>query len=170
MPPPHQTDAHVVSPKLLRDWPPPTSDSGEAPRARVLVVGGAAQTPGAAMLAAEAVLRAGAGKLQIATAASLGAHVAVALPEALVRGLPEQEEGYVAADAADSIIDLAEEADVVLLGPGLMGQDDSLALTKRILTTVECTVVLDALALTAVTADHGCLRHLGGRAVLTQPA
>jgi NAD(P)H-hydrate repair Nnr-like enzyme with NAD(P)H-hydrate dehydratase domain len=48
----------------------------------VLAVGGSAEIPGAVVLAATAALRAGAGKLQIATVRSAATHVATAVPEA----------------------------------------------------------------------------------------
>ncbi len=47
--------------------PPPGEDKDK--RGRVLVAGGNRAVPGAALLAAEAALRAGAGKLQVATGA-----------------------------------------------------------------------------------------------------
>ena len=58
-------------------------------RGRVLVVGGSVEVPGAALLAGTAALRAGAGKLQIATCRSIAPQLGLALPEALVIGLPE---------------------------------------------------------------------------------
>jgi ADP-dependent NAD(P)H-hydrate dehydratase len=51
----------------------PDSGKGKRDRGTVLVIAGARQTPGAAILAATAALRAGAGTLQIATAASVAA-------------------------------------------------------------------------------------------------
>ena len=55
----------------------------------MLVVGGSVEVPGAALLAAIAALRAGAGKLQIATCRSIATQLGLAVPEALVLGLPE---------------------------------------------------------------------------------
>lgn len=76
----------------------------------MLVVGGARQTPGAVLLAAEAALRSGAGKLQVATVASLVSHVAVALPEAAVYGLPETDSGDIDPAGAEQVCELAAQA------------------------------------------------------------
>ena len=46
---------------------------------RVFVVGGSEEIPGAVILAAEAALRAGAGKLLVATAETVAADVAIAM-------------------------------------------------------------------------------------------
>ena len=53
-----------VTPALLREWPLPGPGGGKEGRGRAVVVGGSVETPGAVLLAAEATLRVGAGKLQ----------------------------------------------------------------------------------------------------------
>lgn len=88
MPPLSAGDATTVTPSLLREWALPDAGGGKEGRGRTLIVGGSALTPGAIVLAAEAALRCGAGKLQVAPASSVAPTVAVAVPEALVLGLP----------------------------------------------------------------------------------
>src|SRR6187402_2230936 len=68
---------------LLRAWPLPEvpENGGKEARGSVLIVGGSAEMPGAVILAATAALRAGAGKLFIATAESVAQLVAQAVPE-----------------------------------------------------------------------------------------
>jgi hydroxyethylthiazole kinase-like uncharacterized protein yjeF len=167
MPPPSRPDPTVVTPRLLRDWPLPEPEGGKEARGRTLVVGGSAATPGAVLLAAEAALRSGAGKLQVCTAASVATQVAVALPEALVRPLPETAAGALSPDGADVVLELARDASVVLLGPGMTDVRACAALVGRVLQGLDGPVVLDALALARVTEDVTCLHHLAGRAVLT---
>jgi ADP-dependent NAD(P)H-hydrate dehydratase len=161
------TESTSVTPELLRSWqlPEPTGDKNS--RGSILVIGGSAETLGAVLLAAEAALRAGAGKLQVATAASVAGHAAAALPEALVRGLPETDGGAVRADAADAVRDLAEAADAVLLGPGMVDKEQTQGFGERLIPHLECPLALDALALSCVTADESVVHHLGGRAVFT---
>src|SRR3954465_12094571 len=110
----------TVTPALLRGWalPPPGSDKNA--RGSVLVVGGAARTPGAVMLAGLAALRAGAGKLQMAVAEPAAVPLAIAVPAAPAARLPAAPvSGSVEGAAADVVRDLAARADVVCLGPGL---------------------------------------------------
>ena len=59
----------------------------------MLVVGGAARTPGAAQLTGLAALRVGAGHLTLAVAESAAVALAVATPEAGVVGLPQTADG-----------------------------------------------------------------------------
>jgi ADP-dependent NAD(P)H-hydrate dehydratase len=157
----------LITAQLLRSWPLPTPTGGKEARGQILIVGGSAEVPGAVLLAAEAALRAGAGKLQVATVASVVSSLSVNLPEALVRALPETPDGAVAADAAERVRDLAAGAAAVLIGPGMVDKEQTQGFTDRLLQYVECPVVLDALGMASVTADPTCLHRLEGRAVLT---
>lgn len=157
----------LVTPEVLRGWPLPEPGGDKNARGSILVIGGSTETLGAVLLAAEAAMRAGAGKLQVATVASMAPHVATALPEALVRALPETDDGAISPDAADVVRDLAENAGAVLIGPGMADEEATRAFGQRLLPHLAGPVALDALGLAAVTADDGCLHHLDGRAVLT---
>src|SRR3954454_19871126 len=101
-------DSTLVTPQVLRAWPRPEPTGGKNSRGSILVIGGSSETLGAVLLAAEAALRAGAGKLQVATAESVAPFAATALPEALVRALPQSDSGAIRAEGADVVRELAE--------------------------------------------------------------
>lgn len=157
----------LVTPEVLRAWRLPEPEGGKNARGSVLVIGGSTETLGAVLLAAEAALRAGAGKLQVATASSMAGYAAQALPEALVRALPETDGGAIAAAAADTVRDLAEAADAVLIGPGMADKEATQDFGERLLPGLRGPLVLDALGLACVTAEAACVHHLAGRVVLT---
>jgi hydroxyethylthiazole kinase-like uncharacterized protein yjeF len=163
----HGPECTPVTPAVLRDWELPVPTGGKNARGSILVIGGSRETLGAVLLAAEAALRAGAGKLQVATVASMAPFAATVLPEALVRGLPETDGGAVRAEAADAVRDLAGSADAVLIGPGMVDAEETQGFGDRLLPHLRGPVALDALGLASVTADPGCLRHLDARVVLT---
>lgn len=149
---------------------PPAVEDGDDKegRGQVLVVGGSCETPGAAILAGLAALRVGAGKLQIATAASVATAVAVAVPEALVVALPETADGYVAASAVDRISERAQGARAVVIGPGLLGPGEVEAIVEGVLPQLaEATVVIDAAALVPLGSRPELVRPVAGRAVVT---
>lgn len=110
---------------LLRAWPPPRPDADDDKegRGRVVVVAGSREVPGSALLAGLAALRAGAGKLQLATSRSVAVPLAVALPEARVVGLPEDAGGAMTAEAGAGVAELAERSAAVVIGPGMRGTD-----------------------------------------------
>lgn len=145
-------EAVALTDALLQSWPlPQPDDGGKEARGRVLVVAGSAEVPGAAYLAGEAALRAGAGKLAIATAASAAPQLAFAVPEARVIALPETGKGGIAPPAIELVQEPASHADAILIGPGMQDEGATCGLVRALLRTVGSTpIVLDACALGAV--------------------
>ena len=166
--------ALLITAALLRRMPLPEPDEGgsKEERGRVLVVAGSPQMPGAAILAATAALRAGAGKLQIATAESVARHVAAAVPEARVFALPDADEGSFNPAGVSGIAGYVREARAVLVGPGMCGGERIGRVTRALLPHIanDATLVLDADALNALAGEPRLLAPLGGRAVLTPHA
>ncbi|MCG2595845.1 NAD(P)H-hydrate dehydratase [Ramlibacter sp. XY19] len=143
----------AVDEALLRAWPlpAPDGDGDKESRGRVLVIAGSREIPGAAVLAATAALRAGAGKLLVATPASVWQLVAAALPEARVIALPESKDGGVEPEAVDLVASCADSTACVLVGPGMMGEATTAAFVEGLLPRFRnSTVVLDALGMECV--------------------
>ena len=160
-------DPTVVTPAVLRDWKLPESGAGKEARGHLLVIGGTTSTPGAVQLAGEAALRAGAGKLQIATPGPGAAALAVSVPEALVVVLPENASGNIDVAAAQTLISYAARPDALLIGSGFVDPDDSEGLIAAFAGELEAPVILDAIGSAFLTRHPEGLVHLGGRAVLT---
>jgi hydroxyethylthiazole kinase-like uncharacterized protein yjeF len=166
-------EPRAVTPLLLEHWPlpEPSEGGGKHERGTVLVVGGATSTPGAAVLAGLAALRVGAGRLSMATAEPVAVAVGVAVPEARVVGLPAGDEGSLDTRCVDDVVELAERADAVLVGPGLLGTEGTAALLTALLPRLsDVRVVLDAVALTALADVPDAVSGLHGRLVLTPNA
>ena len=154
----------------LRAWPlPPADAAGKAARGTCLVVGGSALTPGAVVLAALGALRAGAGKVQVATVASAAAHLAVAVPELLVTGLDEDEGGHLTRAAGARLEGQLRRATSVLVGPGLLDEAAAHELLGELARRLpdDAVLAVDAKALSGLADDPSPLRALAGRAVLT---
>jgi len=161
-------DPTHVSVETLARWPLPEPGSSKHARGTVLLVGGSSSVPGAMQLAGEASLRAGGGKLQVVTTESVAGHMAVSIPEALVARAPEGPSGDIAADAADQVVELADGATAVLLGPGMTSPDAADALLGAVVAKLtHQAVVVDALGSACLTGDLARLHHLDSSAVLT---
>ncbi len=143
--------ARLITPALLRGWPLPALDGrlGKEDRGHVLVVGGSAQVPGAVLLAALAALRAGAGKLQIATGKSVAGALAIAVPEARVIPLRESKRGELALGGARVLQAELSACDALLVGPGMMDGRAAIELIRHVAAAGCGTVVVDAAALDA---------------------
>ncbi len=158
----------AIDDALLRSWPlPQPGDGGKDERGRIVVVAGAPQMPGAAILCATAALRAGAGKLQIATCRSVAAHVASAVVESLVAALDETPSGGIALGAVSAIVERANAADALVIGPGLVDEHAASRLIAAVARELDVPAVIDAAALACFASDPGAFARLGGRAILT---
>lgn len=164
-----RTDPVEVTGRLLRDWPLPAAGSSKYARGRVLVIGGAARTPGAVRLSGLAALRVGAGQLKLAVAAPAAAALAVATPEAAVAGLAADATGSVLPDDLPGLADWLESTDAVVLGPGLDNPDLVAEVVGVVLPMVgpDTSLVLDAFALGALPGFGPLPAGLADRTVLT---
>jgi ADP-dependent NAD(P)H-hydrate dehydratase len=134
----------------LRAHPlPPVIDGDKETKGRVLVVAGSREVPGAALLTASAAMRAGAGKLRIATSESVALPVGIAMPEAMVIGLPEDEDGGFTRAAVRSLAEQARKVDAVIAGPGLAEGDASERITEMLIES-DAQIALDAALLHAL--------------------
>jgi hydroxyethylthiazole kinase-like uncharacterized protein yjeF len=98
---------------------PRVVDGDKETKGRILVMAGSRDVPGAALLCAQAAMRAGAGKLKIATVEGIATGVGIAMPEAMVIGLDQDRDGGFGRGALERISDLSCEADAIVAGPGV---------------------------------------------------
>jgi len=142
----------LITDALLRQWRLPKLDGklGKEERGRVLVVGGSQTNPGAVILAAIGSLRAGAGKLQIATSASVAAAVATTVPEARVLGLRQTAKGELAPGSCRAIREEMVRSNALLVGPGMIDPRAGIELLRHcVRTPSRGALIVDAAALRA---------------------
>ena len=139
---------------VLRDHPlPPIIDGDKETKGRLLVIAGSREVPGAALLTATAAMRAGAGKLRIATAESISVSLGIVMPEAMVLGVAEDDDGFSAA-AVQPLARQAAEADAVVAGPGIK-RNSACALLARALLESDAALALDVALLKSLRQpDH----------------
>jgi ADP-dependent NAD(P)H-hydrate dehydratase len=151
-----RTTVTPIDAALLRRWPLPGLPANADKKARgdVLVVGGSREMPGAVLLAGEAALRVGAGRVQLATARAAAMALAVAFPEARVLGLPTDRRGELSATGAAALKEHLGCCRALLVGPGMLEH----ALASRI-----CSAMRRSKPGFALVLDAAALRVLRGR-------
>jgi ADP-dependent NAD(P)H-hydrate dehydratase len=108
--------------EIVREVPklkPRPAEGHKGTFGRVYVVAGSIGMTGAAALVGRAALRAGAGLVRVATAKSALPIVASIEPSYTTGPLAEDSAGRVSAKAINTILDAAQENDVLAIGPGL---------------------------------------------------
>jgi len=163
------SEPEALDREALRRFPLPhhPGDSDKEGRGRLLVIAGSRELAGAALLAGTGGLRAGAGKLQVATGASIAPALGVALPEARVVGCPETEEGCIAAEAIGALLEWAGAAQAILVGCGLQhGLPLDELLDSLLASGLDKPLVLDAAVLGSLAPRAEMVRAWRGGAVL----
>ena len=161
--------------RIDSDWladhplPPIAAGSDKNRRGRVLLIGGAEFVPGALRLSGEAVLRAGAGKLQMATVKAAAMSLAVLMPEAAMIALPSDDEGEIAPEAAEFIGERLDRCDVVIMGPGMSAAPHTSRLVASVLSELDARTIaiLDAAALTCAGNLKAEIAARQGRLIVT---
>ena len=120
----------------------------------VFILAGSSRYSGAAVLSAEAAMRCGAGLVTLGIPKSLNNAVIKIKPkEVMTLPLPQTKEGTLSLAAIKKIKGLIKNIDIVGIGPGL-GQDKSTQkLVRKLVSTVNKPMVIDADALNAL-AGH----------------
>ena len=133
---------------------------------RVLLVGGSAGMIGAAGVAGESALRAGAGYVVAAVPRSCLDALESRVAEVVKRGVAETPARTLALDAREEILAEAMRADVVAIGPGLSRHPETQELVRELVERVEAPIVLDADGLNAF-EERGGLRRTHGPMIVT---
>ena len=140
------TRARLVHAGLLDSVPRRGVRDNKYTAGHLLVVGGSRGLTGAPSLAALAAMRADAGYVTVAVPESTLPVFEQRLLEAVKRPLPDAD-GIVGEGAADVVLELAQRASAVALGPGLGRGDGPRALVRRVLAELAKPIVVDADAL-----------------------
>lgn len=117
---------------------------------RLLVVAGSIDYPGAALLTALGAMRAGAGLVRVATAESVAARLAGAVPEITWMALDEEAPGLIAPGGWRRVTAEASGYDAVVIGPGLGNQPATLRRARQLIGTLAIPTVVDADGLNAL--------------------
>ena len=159
------TDASSVTGLIPRTAEPAHKYSAGA----LLVVAGTYQVTGAPVMVVEGAQRTGCGILFLATAQSAAAAVDLRLTEALVYGVSEDESGQMTSEALDQILDQAQRATALVVGPGMGTGDESRQLIEGILKEVEAPVLLDADAISNLASSDAISQREAPTVVTPHP-
>jgi NAD(P)H-hydrate epimerase len=127
-------------------------DSHKGSFGNALIVAGSRGMSGAAVLAGLGALRGGAGLTTLAVPSSVQPIVAGFEPSYLTVGLAEDEAGRISLSAASEILERAQQATAVAIGPGWGKSPELVELARLLYTQLEKPVIVDADALNALAA------------------
>lgn len=142
-------------------------DSHKGSYGKVMCLAGSARFRGAAALAAEGALRAGAGLVTLASVEPVIAAVAARCPECVFLPCRQSAGGGVSAQSGKAVLEKVRGMDVLLFGPGLGDTPDTAALLEQLGPSAGCALVLDADGLNAAAKMDSLPRSPGLPLILT---
>jgi hydroxyethylthiazole kinase-like uncharacterized protein yjeF len=156
---PVEVTAGLILPTVRETIPRRHHGATKFTEGAVLVVGGSPGLTGAPCLAAEAAPRAGAGYVTACIPGSLSLVFEIRLLEAMTRALPDAD-GALGPDSAGPVLEAAERADALVLGPGLGRADATFEFARTVAARAPLPLLLDA---DGLNAHAGRLADLAGR-------
>jgi len=155
-------------------WMPPRPPfSHKGSYGRVLIVAGSTGMTGAAALASEAALRAGAGLVTLATPKRLNPILEGLLPEVMTLPLPETDTGSLSVLATSTILEFAVKTKSILaIGPGLSQHPETVSFVHQLIREnreqgLDLRMIIDADGLNALAQVRETISLLNTDAVLT---
>ncbi len=143
-------------------------DTHKGTYGHLLVVAGSRGKTGAAVLAAEGALRAGAGLVTFVSAASLQPLFASYIPEALTYGSDAETEAQeLSPEAVSELVQLASRAKAAVVGPGAGLSERAKEFLRKASVELPVPTVVDADALTAISQDPSILKSAPSERILT---
>lgn len=134
----------------------------------VLIVAGSRGKTGAALMAAKACLRTGAGLVTIGIPDTLVNAFQSRVTEEMILPLPDKGNGTLSIEAADCILEfLKKKGKVLAIGPGLSLDSEISSLIRLLIQESSVPIVIDADGLNAIVDNVGVLRKSRAPVILT---
>ena len=157
----------ITAQQVFELLPRRRQDSHKGSYGKVMCLAGSARFRGAAALAAEGALRAGAGLVTLASVEPVIAAVAARCPECVFLPCRQSAGGGVSAQSGKAVLEKVRGMDVLLFGPGLGDTPDTAALLEQLGPSAGCALVLDADGLNAAAKMDSLPRSPGLPLILT---
>ncbi len=139
----------------------------------IFILAGSVRFSGAGVLCAEGVLRSGAGLVTLGIPKSLTQSIIKIKPkEVMTLPLAETKEGTLDLTGYKKIKDFVKDVDVLVIGPGLTQNKSTQGLVRKVISTIDKPMIIDADGLNALVGHLKILRangQTGKRATILTP-
>jgi NAD(P)H-hydrate epimerase len=142
-------------------------DSHKGTYGHLFVLAGSLGKTGAAVMAAKAALRMGAGLVTVGTPQSCLPVIARSMMEFMTEALPETPQKTISEAALPMVLDLLKGKDAVLIGPGISAHPSTAKLVVSLIPKIKVPAVIDADGLNILAENPDALKSFSCPAVLT---
>ncbi|MBR2743385.1 MAG: NAD(P)H-hydrate dehydratase [Clostridia bacterium] len=159
----YETDDKLVD-KII---PARKKNTNKGDYGRLIMIAGSKGMAGAAMLAARAAARSGAGLVTAAIPESIYPILASNVPEAVTMPLSQSESGSISKAASDKLIERFKTQTAALIGCGMGNSEDTRELVRTAVRNSGVPVIIDADGLNALSGDLSILQNKSSEIILT---
>jgi NAD(P)H-hydrate epimerase len=152
---------------LLRSFQKRKKDSHKGSYGHLFIIAGSVGKTGAAVMAAKAALKTGAGLVTVGTPQSCLPMVARGMVELMTEALAETEEKTISVEALPRAKALVKGKNVLLIGPGISTQSSTADFVADLMPEIKLPVVIDADGLNILSMRPELLKRLPKAAILT---
>ncbi len=154
---------------VQKTFPKRASNSHKHSVGKIFALAGSKSMMGAALLCSQSAMRSGAGQVILGIPDSEYAAIAKRTVEVMPLGLPSTTEGSISFDALDEIEKRIAWANVILLGCGLSGNNDTQQLIREIIKNTGKPTVIDADGLNALAGNLDLLKSRKSHNIVLTP-
>tara|TARA_B100001093_G_scaffold400222_1_gene387737 strand:+ start:612 stop:2135 length:1524 start_codon:yes stop_codon:yes gene_type:complete len=159
---------NVITDDLIKDiLKPLKKDTHKYKQGKVLVLAGSEGMTGAAYLATMGALRSGCGLTKTFAPKSLNNIFERKITEGMTISCEDSGSGFFTNKNYSQIMDHADWADVILIGPGLGRNVETVKLLRNLYTAIEKPMVIDADGFSPFYQDISLIKHLKNEYVFT---
>ena len=163
----HDGDALKVEVNPPVDLPPRPRDGHKGSFGEILFIAGASSYFGAPYFAALSFLKSGGGYSRLAAPRSATPFIAGKGSEIVFMPQEETTSGSIALENRESLLEISEKMDMVVLGPGLSLNEETGQLVRDLARDIKRPLLLDGDGITAVCDDPEILRQRSETTILT---
>lgn len=163
----HNGDTIKVEINDYLKLPPRQKDVYKGRMGEVLFIAGAASYFGAPYFSALSFLKAGGGYARLAAPGSITPFIAMKGSEIVFIPQKETKAGSLSLENRDSLIELSEKMDMVVIGPGLSLDAETQQLVRELVRTIKKPILIDGDGITAIANELEMIRERKGETILT---
>ena len=163
----YQQDTIAASLNIPITLPPRNEMGHKNSFGRLLCIGGSANYYGAPVFSCRAFLKAGGGYARLAAPRSIIPFLAVKSSEVVFHPQKETDSGSLAYSNKDKLLDLAQLADVLVIGPGLSSEAETQECALYLCAEVNKPIIIDGDGITAISKQPSILQTRSAPTILT---
>ena len=134
---------------------------------RVTLVCGSYGMAGAAKIAASSAVKCGAGLVKVCLPKSIYEIVSANLSEPVFYPLKENVSGRISADNVETLSQIVNKSDAILVGCGMGCDDDTKSVVAQIINQADCDVILDADGINCISGNINIIKRAKAELILT---